>query len=174
MTELEQTTAVKSPRSRSTPEGVARLGVSHLHRRRLYGDQTNAGFGAHRRTANARNLREGKAAQSAFKNPWRWQRTLTRKKLRMLRRKASSTLAPPSGRAPATGTRLLTTGSELGGSVWRFLTRRVAVAYLKRTPQISLAGRSILPCSGKRFREAGQVLSHHPTFLWYRNGGRFF
>ena len=47
----------------------------------------------------------------------------------MLCRKASSTLAPPSGRAPATRTRLLATGSELGGSVWRFLTRRVAVAY---------------------------------------------
>jgi hypothetical protein len=104
----------------------------------------------------ARKLREGKA-QSAFKNPWRWQRTMLRTKLRRLCRKASSTLAPPRGRVPATETRLLTTGSRWrrpDREEWQWLK-------LKRTPQISLAGRSILPRCGKRFHETGQVLSHH-------------
>ena len=45
------------------PEDVARLGVPHLHRRRLYGDRLNAGLGSRRRKANARELREGNAAQ---------------------------------------------------------------------------------------------------------------
>ena len=66
-------------------------------------------------------------------------------------------ISTPRGRAPATETRLLTTGSRWrrpDREEWQWLK-------LKRTPQISLAGRSILPRSGKRFRETGQVLSHH-------------
>jgi hypothetical protein len=43
------------------PEGVARLGESHLHRRHLYGGRLNAGLGSPWRKANARELREGKA-----------------------------------------------------------------------------------------------------------------
>ena len=41
------------------PEGVARLGVSHLHRRRLHWDRLNASLGSRWRKANARNLRAG-------------------------------------------------------------------------------------------------------------------
>jgi len=50
-------------------EGVARLAVPHLYRRQLYGGGANASFGARWRTANARNLREDKAAHvTGWKN----------------------------------------------------------------------------------------------------------
>src|SRR5207344_3091712 len=45
------------------PKSVARLGVSHLHRRQVYGDRLNAGLSSRWREANARELREGKVAQ---------------------------------------------------------------------------------------------------------------
>ena len=45
------------------PGDQARLGVPYLHRRHIHGDRLNAGLGSRRRKANARNLREGNAAQ---------------------------------------------------------------------------------------------------------------
>jgi hypothetical protein len=45
------------------PGDQARLGVPHLDRRHLYGDRLNASLGPRWRKANARDLREGNAAQ---------------------------------------------------------------------------------------------------------------
>ena len=121
------------------PEGVARLGVSHSTA--PCGDRLNASFGPHRRKANARNLRESEAAQSALNSPWRRQRIMPRTKLRMLLRKASSTLAPPWPRPIPRGAGL-DHWAEVECVAAR--PRRVAVACQTYTA-ISVAGRNILP-----------------------------
>ena len=47
------------------PNDVARLGVPHLYRQHVYGNGANEGVGPRWRKANARDLREGEAAQVA-------------------------------------------------------------------------------------------------------------
>ena len=55
-----------------------------------------------------------------------------------------------------------------------FLTRKFVCGLIQTYAANFSRGRSILPWCGKLFRETGQVLSHHSTFLWYRNRGDFF
>ena len=151
------------------PQVLAWLGVPHLHRRPLHGGGADASLCPRRRQANARY---GKATQSALKNLGRWQRRITRAKLRMLFRKASSTLAPPSGRALATRARPLTTGrveercgipDPKSGSG---RSSTYATNFSSGSQNCTLQWKKIS-------RELAGVVTP-PAFLRYRDEGRFF